>query len=57
MVAPPQYYITQAVNTDDRLYVRERMLLSGDSVSEWRIATAGEKDEYEAAQAAELFEF
>lgn len=52
MVAPDGCYLTQAANdVTNRVYPHERMLLAGEQLADWRIATNEEKAAFEAAQA------
>lgn len=47
MVAPEGYYLTQAAEAvENRIYCTRRMLLPGEQVACWRLATAEEKDRY-----------
>lgn len=45
IVAPSGYYLTQAGDTDGRMYFTRKVLVEGDSVGNYRLATA---EEYEA---------
>ena len=45
IVAPAGYYLTQAGDTDGRMYFSRKVLVEGDSVGNYRLATA---EEYEA---------
>ena len=45
IVAPAGYYITQAGETDGRMYFTMKVFVNGDSLDNYRIATS---DEYEA---------
>lgn len=45
IVAPSGYYLTQAGDTDGRMYFSRKVLVEGDSVGNYRLATA---EEYEA---------
>ncbi|WP_295939601.1 hypothetical protein [uncultured Alistipes sp.] len=48
MTAPDGYYLTQAHEGEEgRLYARERMMLEGESLDDWRIATQEEKAEFD----------
>lgn len=51
MAAPEGYYLTQAALEPDtgRIFCTRRILLPGEQVARWRLATAEEKDRYEAA--------
>lgn len=44
MNAPEGFYITQNQNVDtlERLYVRRRILLTSESVTDWRVADENE---------------
>lgn len=44
MTAPGNYYLTQVEDVDnyDRLYVRRRILLASESVTDWRLANEDE---------------
>ena len=51
MVAPDGYYLTQAAeDVANRVYPHERMLLAGELLADWRIATVEEKTAYDALQ-------
>lgn len=52
MVAPDGYYLTQASDdVTNRVYPHERMLLAGEQLADWRIATDEEKAAFEAQMA------
>ncbi len=55
MAAPAGCYLTQAgAEPDlDRIFCSRRVLLPGEQLTQWRIATAEEKARYEAAIEAE----
>lgn len=48
MAAPEGYYLTQAALEPDtgRVFCTRRILLPGEQVARWRLATAEEKDRY-----------
>lgn len=51
MKAPEGYYITQsAEDVEGRVFPHERMLLSAENISDWRVATPNEKAAFEASQ-------
>ncbi|WP_295937254.1 hypothetical protein [uncultured Alistipes sp.] len=55
MTAPEGYYITQvAEDAENRIYVRERMVLSGESAGDWRVADKKEKGTFEKQQNEEI---
>lgn len=56
MTAPEGHYITQSaavVDAGNRGYYMKRTLLSCETVADWRIATAEEREQYEQ-QTAEM---
>lgn len=55
MVAPDGYYLTQAADdVTNRVYPHERMLLAGEQLADWRIATDEEKAAFEASQEEQI---
>lgn len=58
MVAPEGHYLTQAAeNIEDRIFCSRRVLLPGEQVGAWRVASAQEKAEHEAQAEQEIEPF
>lgn len=56
MVAPQGYYITQADNAADRIFVRRRQVLETDILAHWRLASEQEKMQAEAPEQNSMVE-
>lgn len=55
MAAPEGYYLTQATEAaGNRIYCTRRVLLPGEQVGAWRVATAQEKTKHEEQAEAEV---
>lgn len=55
MASPEGYYLTPAAEAvGNRIYCTRRVLLPGEQVGEWRVATAQEKAQHEAEGEAEV---
>ena len=55
IVAPAGYYMTQAGDTDGRMYFTRKVLVEGDSVGNYRLATAEEYEVYKIEQQNNLY--
>lgn len=55
IVAPAGYYMTQAGETDGRMYFTRKVLVEGDSVGNYRLATAEEYEVYKIEQQNNLY--
>lgn len=55
IVAPAGYYLTQAGDTDGRMYFTRKVLVEGDSVGNYRLATAEEYEVYKIEQQNNLY--
>lgn len=55
IAAPAGYYMTQAGDTDGRMYFTRKVLVEGDSVGNYRLATAEEYEVYKIEQQNNLY--
>lgn len=55
IVAPSGYYLAQAGDTDGRMYFTRKVLVEGDSVGNYRLATAEEYEVYKIEQQNNLY--
>ena len=55
IVAPAGYYLTQAGDTDGRMYFTRKVLVEEDSVGNYRLATAEEYEVYKIEQQNNLY--
>ena len=55
IVAPAGYYLTQAGDTDGRMYFTKKVFVEGDSVGNYRLATAQEYEVYKIEQQNNLY--
>ena len=55
IVAPSGYYLTQAGDTDGRMYFTRKVFVNGDSLDNYRLATSDEYEVYKIEQQNNLY--